>query len=285
MNRLLLCTLLGASACKPVDEAPPDLDALLHTAWQLYPDGEDTELAAAMADVVRLANLDELQDQAVDGRQSPLGAEELDLVDLFAPPDDDGSWSRPDPALAAPIFLFNLFDCTRQQLEPVLYALDQNAQYEAYDSYSRTYTSELTDFAQGSSSFISWEAESQASNLATGSYSQLLLGGLRRVPPPALEDDDPVGSLITDDAVLARTWIPFPAHTDRDAIRFEQDYQIEAYIPVTEGRMLHLYGVWRQLDLGGLGTLEGDGVARIVLNNLVDWDDTTEALCAAVDGP
>jgi hypothetical protein len=280
-SSLVIWTLLAG--CKPVREAPEDLDGVLRDTWSLYVDGDDDDLGVvALALAELLADQAEaLQEQATDGTQSRLTDEDLRHVALFAPPDDDGTWSLPDPALARPIYLATVFNCTREQLEPVLYALDQNAQYEAYDAYERTHTSSLADFRSGSSPTITWEAEATASNAATGAYTELLLGGLRRVPMPPLEADHPLADVLTDPSfVLARTWIPFPASTERDNVSFDQDYQIEIYLPWGEDRMMHLYGIWRQLSLGALGDMESDGVARITLNNLADWDETTERLCA-----
>jgi hypothetical protein len=282
---LTLCAALAA--CKPVLEAPEDIDGVLHNAWDLYPEGSDVDLgivATALAELA-LPDIEALADKATDGTQSRLTVDQLAVVDLFAPPDDDGTWAPPDPALARPIYLLNVFDCTREQLEPVLYALDQDAQYDSYDAYERTHTSSLDDFRAGDP-FITWEATASASNMATGSYTELLLGGMRRVPMPEIDPEHALADVLIDGSfLLARTWIPFPADTERDGVSFDQDYQIELYLPWGDDRMLHLYGIWRQLAIAGIGDMESDGLARITLNNLADWDDTTERLCAEGAAP
>jgi hypothetical protein len=275
-----LSLVLALGACKPIQEAPENLDDALHALWDLYPEGADEDIAIVTDALPLLVDLEALEDKATDGTQSRLVDEDLDRVDLFAPDDDEGTWARPDAASARPLFLLNVFQCTRAQLEPLLYALDQQSQYGSYDDYSRTYTSDIDAFVGGAPT-ITWTADASASNIATGSYSQVLHGGLRRVPMRAFDADDAQAGLFDDSHfLLARTWIPFPADTERDNVSFDQDYQLEAYLPLTEGRMLHLYGVWRQMDLGGLGDMENDSVARITLNGLLDWDKTTEALCA-----
>jgi hypothetical protein len=270
------------SGCKAVQEAPQDIDAVLHDAWGLYVEGSDDDLAVVALGLATLDELDieALSQNAMDGTQRRLTPEQLSVVQLFAPEDDDGTWSTPDPATARPLYLLNVFDCTRPRLERVLSALDQNAQYDAYDAYERAYTSSIEDFEAGAST-ITWEAEATASNLATGSYNELLLGGLRRVPMPELDGEHPLADVLTDPSfLLARTWIPFPADTERDGVSFEQDYQLELYLPWGDTKMLHLYGMWRELAISGIGDMEGDGLARITLNNLASWDDTTEQLCS-----
>ncbi|HMV68031.1 MAG TPA: hypothetical protein PKA64_14385 [Myxococcota bacterium] len=258
--------VLLLAACRAVDEAPQDLDAVLHDAWWAYDGAGD--LGAAAEALIALADPDALLDEPVDGTQSRLTATELTRVDLRAPPDDDGTWRLPDPALARPIFLLNRFTCDLDQLERVLIHLDQDALFEAYDAYSRSYTSDDAAFRDGATDVLTWEAVASASYFGAGSYTETLDGGVRRF------------DLAAGRGLAGRTWIPFPAHNDGGAIQLRQDYQIEVYVPWGDGDVLHLYGVWRELDLGALGTMEKDTVARVTLNNLAAWDDKVEALCA-----
>ena len=70
------------------------------------------------------------------------------------------------------------------------------------------------------------------------------------------------------------------AETVGDDAHFEQDYQIEVYFERKNGEMFHLYAIWRQADFGGTFTTDNEGFQRLMLNNLADWDDSTEELCA-----
>ncbi|MCP4806063.1 MAG: hypothetical protein GY884_12040, partial [Proteobacteria bacterium] len=40
---------------------------------------------------------------------------------------------------------------------------------------------------------------------------------------------------------------------------------------------VHLYGIWRELDVGL--TTESDGLVNTTMNGMRDWDDQTEVLC------
>ena len=59
----------------------------------------------------------------------------------------------------------------------------------------------------------------------------------------------------------------------------DQDYQLEIYWPRGPGRVVHAYAMWRQADWGSGFTSDDEGVQRILLNNLIAWDDDTEKLC------
>lgn len=273
---------LLATACKPLEKAPPDLDTVLHTLWDETGDGSDEALATAAFDLATLSDAEALARQHEEGSQSRLTEAQLDEVDLYPPDDDDGSWTRPDPAMARPMYLYNAFDCERSVLERDLSAPHQDRLYPGnYDSYERRYTSDREAFLAGEADTVTWEVDLTASNIATGSYAERLIGGLRRVPladpPEATSADAP--RIDDTHALVARTWIPYPADFDNDNRSFTQDYQIEIYLPVPDGRMVHLYGIWREMDLGSLGDMEGDAIPQITLNNLLAWDRQTADNC------
>ena len=58
-----------------------------------------------------------------------------------------------------------------------------------------------------------------------------------------------------------------------------QDYQLELYWTLGRARV-HAYGMWRQADFGSGFDMEGESASGTLLNNLLDWDDDTAALCA-----
>jgi hypothetical protein len=261
---------LTLTACQPPEEAPPDLDALLRAFWAGYGEPDDEALSTAVDDLFAITDLDALLDGPAQGSQSRLTAADQALVPLGPPPDDAGAWSLPDIARARPLYVVTRFSCGLDRLQSVLADPDQDAIYDSYDAYSREFTSSDADYLQGASDTLTWEVTATASNIATGAYTELLLGGLRRVRRPS------------GDAILARTHIPYPAATERENVSFVQDYQIEAYVSVdpTDTEILHVYGIWREMDLGGLGDMESNGVAQITLDNMASWDDKTEAACA-----
>ena len=59
----------------------------------------------------------------------------------------------------------------------------------------------------------------------------------------------------------------------------DQDYQLEAYW-TSGGRVVHAYGMWRKASFGTGFDMESESSQRILLNNLLDWDEDTAALCA-----
>ncbi len=246
--------LLALLASCTVDPAPEDLDGLVHWLWDHHADEEDPGFEEALDNLFEA--LDPL-DEAITG----------DLTDLSGEQTED--YSEQDPALARGLMLARPFACTLEILAPILYALDQDTQYpDAYTAYDRRYSSDLSMFTSGEANRITWEVTASAELMAVA-YTEDLVGGLRRVPE---EQGGP--------ALVAWTWIPEPAVFEDDSRSWSQDYQVEAWIEPQPGTLWHLYGFWRQLDLGGLD-MDNDGVASTTLDGMADWDDQTEALCAA----
>lgn len=207
------------------------------------------------------------------GGQRPFTSAHQEVVELFPPPDDDGSWSRPDPAAATPAFLVNRYRCDLDHLARILVHLDQDALYDSYDAYARRYTTDFGAWERRERDDLAWEVDLTASGFGLGSYDERLLGGVRRLPIP----DDVDGDFPVRELLLARTWIPYPARGAQ--IDFRQDYQLEVYVPWGDGDILHLYGLWRELTTD-FGSFSDGLVQTITLNNLAGWDDTTERLCA-----
>ena len=245
----MLLTLLFSCS---VDPAPEDLDGLVHWLWDHHADEDDPGFEEALANLHTA--LDPLE-QSLTGDLTDLSAEQTD------------GYSEEDPALARGLMLANPFSCTLTDLAPILYALDQDTQYpDAYTDYDRRYTSDLDAFTSGEVDRITWEVTASAEMMAVA-YSEDLIGGLREIP----ED-------LGGPALVAWTWIPEPAVFEDDSRSWSQDYQVEAWIEPVPGELWHVYGFWRQLELGGLD-MDNDGVASTTLDGMADWDDQTEALC------
>lgn len=273
--------LLALAACKPVEEAPADIAELLSRLWLAWPEGSDEELGNLALSLADLADEDALLDGHIDGEHTRFGAEHLEMVTLGPPPDDDGSWTPPDPAAARALFILNRYTCELDQLERILYHLEQGELYNSYDTYERSYLGDIDAYKARRETRIGWEGLATASYPIVGSYEQALVGNMRRAPlpseqPPGREGDLPAWT--PGDFLTTRTWLPFPASFNQDGRSYEQDYQLEMYIP-WDGDIIHLYGVWRQVDFGPLGDIEGTAVSRTLLNGLVGWDRDTEKLC------
>ncbi|MCB9663293.1 MAG: hypothetical protein H6732_04210 [Alphaproteobacteria bacterium] len=277
---------MGAGACRPVEQEGdtqvtldrPDSNSDLLEAWWLEYESTDLErmasLAQAMAEVL---DVEALKDRGAwpDGEQRRFGAAHLDVVDLYAPPDDDGSWKRPDPAKARPVFIATRYRCALDQLARILVHRDQDALYDdAYVTYARTWKGDGDAFLRGEIDDLAWTFDMVATYPGAGEFNEFAEGQIRRLPLPEGKSPGWIG----DSYLASRVWLPFPAARENDGIDFAQDYQLEIYVPWEGGDIVHLYGMWRELDTP-FGDFEGDLVSRLTVNNLKSWDDQTQALC------
>ena len=234
---------LAPLACAP-EPAPDDLDGLLHLFWSEFETADGERLAEAAAN---------LPLEATDGETTRLTADEIDHVET----------ADVDPAEARGWFVLYRYPCTLDRLEPILYELDQAGQYPdaGYTSYTRTYTTELDDFTSGASERVDWDVVIEGAYFNTD-YTEHLLGGLRR----------------SGEVLMARTWIPEPVDFEEGSSwTWPQDYQIEVWIE-DGADVVHLYGIWRQMDIGL--TTENDGLVNTTMDGMRDWDDATADLCS-----
>lgn len=270
------------SGCRKIEQAPATLSDVLLGLWSGWDDASANDYGQLALDMANVLDEDAIAAQWEKGTQAPMTAAAQAAADLHAPPDDDGTWALPDPAEATPMYLAKRFACAPDALADILVALNQDELYPGnYDEYDRSYLDSIDDFQSGASDRVSWSVDLTKTVFGYPQYFETLQGGLRRVPVPTGLDSPPGWS--GEDMLVARTWIPYPAHVvdpdKADAFRFDQDYQIEAYLPWANGEVVHLYGLWRQLD-GSLGTLENVTIQQFMLNALSDWDKDTARLCA-----
>lgn len=254
----------GAVGCANVDPAPEDLDGLIHFFWNSYQEGEDAQIREAVSNLHATTRADELE-EARDGSFSDLAASEVAVVGLEG---------KVDPSAARGMFLVNVIACPLESVERIVYALEQDQLYEdVYDRYERRYTSDLDAYVSRDRRSLTWEVDIAASVLGT-SYEEHLKGGIRWVP--AGEPGSQFGPIL-----VARTWMPEPARFESDSKSFDQDYQIEVYYERAPGEVVHLYGMWRQMDMGTILNLtqDNDQLVATILGNLADWDEQTGKLC------
>ncbi len=249
---LFFCLL----ACKPVEPAPDDLETLFHWMWAGFEDEEDARLREGGV------NLEALVSEALTGSLEDLTPDEQSVVELDAPA---------DPAEATGIFLAGELLCDMATLESIVIDLDQLALYpDAYDTYERTYLDDADAYLDRAAPMLGWETNYTTTPPIGAPYSERLYGGVRWVPA-----GDEGGALL-----LARVWMPEPAVFESGSARFEQDYQIEAYVERSDGVLVHAYAIWREFDLGAGLDMENEGVQRLTLDSLGDWDRATEQRCA-----
>jgi hypothetical protein len=255
---LVVLLMLG---CK-VEPAPEDVDALIRYLFDLSDDGDDAQLAEAVRNLDSAIGGSGFQ-EAVRGEVSPLGSDAATRAGVSGDPNDAGG-----------LYLLNPLACTLDALLPVLTNSEQDVLYDGvYDQYERTYTSDLDAFIDGGSPTLSWDVAYSASALST-SYDALLDERLRLVPGLG-EDDSPFGAFF-----LSRRLMTAPAVMTNGDGYFDQDYKVELYYERAPGEMVHLHGMWRELEVLGL-TMEDGGMQTLLLNGMEDWDEETLAWCAA----
>lgn len=264
MRRIVVIAVsIGAVGCRKIEEAPKQLDALLHYLWVAFEENDPDVLAEGVRNLDRAIDAASLEDPE-DGTVTSLSKEEAALV---------GVTDR-DPRDAAGVYLNNRFACGRADLEAILTHPDQALIYEGvYDAYARDFEGDRQQFLDGATDELDWTLEYTASILGA-TYVANSTARLVRLPDagPQVTPWGPV--------IFARTYMPHPAAFETDNKSMEQDYQLEVYWERDPGEIVHAYGLWRQADFGSGFTSDDTAVQRIVLNNLADWDTTTEETCA-----
>ncbi len=239
-------------SCKGVDPAPEDIDGLLHWLWASFDAAPDEEIVDGLANVITAVG--PLEDVA-DGSVSSLDDAEAAIVGRTGVATD----------LAVGVFLQGPIACQLEAFEDVVEFKEQDELYDVYNSYERTYESNLAQWQNGKETTLDWAVEFSATVLSI-SYDAHLRGGLRRISE---ESGGP--------ALLARTWMHEPADFNGNQT-WTQDYQIEIFWPQPGGDLGHLYGLWRDVDYGTL-SMQDEDLQRLMLNGLADWDKDTTKLC------
>jgi hypothetical protein len=254
----LLVTLIG---CRPVPEAPEDVDGLMHHFWQKVGEGEDGDIAQGVVNLHAAVDGDSVED-AVDGQVTNLDADEIALVGSTA-----------DPSEAPGIYMVDPIACDLETVDDIVIALHQGELYDTFDDYVRTYTSDEQAYSSREVATLTWDVEYSVTVPLAGSYTAKLNSGARWVAELP-EDLSPFGPLLITWSTLAE-----PAEVDTEDGVFDQDYRVEVYYEPEAGRVLHAEAIWRHMEIGVM-SFESEDIQRLVLNGLADWDDETEAICA-----
>ncbi len=258
---LTLPALLGA--CRDVEPAPVDLDGLLHHFWQNARHGDEESLAQGAINLHSAALAGSLEDP-LDGLLSSLDEQETDLAGLAR---------EVNPSQAVGLFMVNPLACRLESVEAIAIFLEQGKLYDTFESYSRSYTSDLQAYQQRSADRLTWEVSYEVDIPLAGIYQAQLAGGARWVP--ALSDDlSPYGPLLVTWSVLTE-----PAVFEDPENVFDQDWRVEIFYEPSAGRTIHAEGLWRHMEAGVVST-DSENIQRMILNGLADWDERTEELCA-----
>lgn len=263
-----LALVPGLGGCNVV-EAPPTVSRMLSDAWRAFDDEGDEPLVAAVEDALSLFDVEALG--RLDGGHDPLSRE--DVLDLtFTTPNGEPA-EAPDPSTARPLYLVDRLGCSLEAYERILVHPDQNELYGKYDDYSRTYDVDRELFTSGATDRISWSGEIVTTIPFMGSYVYRFRSESRRFQVP-----EGLG-LPAGPAFASRTWLPFPAEWDNESLSFDQDYQLELFVPLDEASLFHVYPVWRRMSTT-FGDMDTPIVASTTLVQMGLWDDQTTRLCA-----
>jgi hypothetical protein len=244
-------------ACKEPDVAPRDLDELTHDVWAHYALEDETSLVVDMQDLRTLTDESTLP---LDGTFSDLTADEVDLV---------GFTRNIDPAIALGMFTMGQVDCSPEDMEKILFATNQDELYVGnYTSYHRDYTSDFDAYTARDTHHLTWDTDYGVSMPLFGAYTTSVEAGMHFAPDG---DDGPY--------LFSRTIMPEAADGDPDTVVFDIDFQMESFYP-HDGGMVHLFAMWRHIDLGGGFGTDDDGSVNLILDGLHDFDDDTSSICS-----
>lgn len=251
--------LLMLFACKDVVEAPEDLEGLITFTWSAF-DGEVEALDEALTNleaVVGWSNLDEVQDGAV----GDLSAEDMALVGM----------EDKDIEAAGGVYMLNQFDCDLGHYEDILLYLQQDELFDIYNRYERTITGDEDAYRDGTATHLTWDVDYN-SNVLLEAYDTVLNEEIRRF---TTENHG--------DVLMVRRVMPEPCVFENEGTSyiFDQDYTVRTFWERAPGELVHLYGMWREVDVGGGLNADNEGIQRQLLDALKDLDDDALAHCAA----
>ncbi len=241
---------------------------MLTDAWRAFDDEGDESLQEVVRDAFQVLDVEALG--RVDGSQDPMTEE--DLEGLYFETLGGDALPAPDPTLTRPLYLADRLRCSLEAYERVLLYHDQNELYGKYEGYSRSFDGDPKTFANGTVDRFSWSGQLITFVPLSGTYVYDFETEARRFTLP--DDADVVGT----EGFIVRTWLPRPAVWDNEGLTFNQDYQLELYIPIAADELLHIYPVWREFVTAS-GDMSNDLVASLTLWQMGLWDDRTSELC------
>lgn len=272
-----ILALLGVAACHSTKPAPEDLDGLAHWYWQHFDgvspvdqtEGTDADAIAAQVNLdaalaIALGSIE--AGKTSSGSVTDLSDTEQAIV-VVDPPRD--------VALAAGIYIADVVGCSLDQIERITIDLDQDELYPgSYDSYERTYTSDVDAYLARDTPYLTWESNIDATVLGA-SYHEDVVGGARYV----FDDGSVEGG--RGDIFISRVTLTAPAEYEEGSGKsFDQDYQLDIYYPLSDSEVVHFYPLWRQYDYGTGLDQDSSAAQGVMMGGLFDYDDDNAALCA-----
>jgi hypothetical protein len=243
--------------CACVSAAPKNADQQAHALWASFA-ADDNTLRLALErwhDVAKGAEL--TADKS--GKLTDLSRSEVN--DLSIP-------ESLDPSDARGAYFFNVITgCTLDQIEAIETAANQAELFpNTYDAFERIYMSDQQAYLARQTRALQWRSRF-TDTVMDASYDTELKSLLRRI------------NFGDDHAIVSRTYQPRPATIRNDAdAEVTQDFQLDAYYPREDGKIMHVHLLWGHLRIGAIST-DDDIVLSVMLSNLKGWDDVRTKHC------
>lgn len=247
--------LLSLFACKDVVEAPTDLDSLIKFTWSAF-DGSAEELGVAVTNLQDAADWQGLT-EVQDGTVTDLSVDDLALVGL----------EDKDIAAAGGVYMLNSFACDFEQLQEILLYDHQEELFDIYNRYERTFVGDEGAYRSGTAESVDWTVDYNA-NVLLEPYDTFLNEGIRRVTTETWGD-----------IIQVRRAMPEPCVFEDSSYIFDQDYTVRTFWERSPGEIVHLYGMWREVSIGGDLNADNEGIQRQLLDALKELDDDAAQHC------
>jgi len=278
-SAVLPLVALCALGCRKLDPVPADADGAAAWLYEHQEDGTPEEIDLATGNLVDALDLDALE-EPFEGLLVPLDADAVAAVgreavealpeDEQADVDDDdldaGTYVR--LADQQGMITATVIPCDVEATAAVFVRVDQDVIHGGYDAYDRTWQTDGDAYLDGSADDLSWRTEYTVSVLGS-TYDATILGQIRRVEP---EEADAV--------VVARAVLPEPGTFSRGGQYFRQDYHLDLFLPHGDGETLHVFAVWRDMNIGGIHSSNAAYISTVSAR-FVDSDEEIGALCSA----
>lgn len=269
-----LISLLALAACKKAEPAPEDAEAAAKWLYEHYDDGESAAIGAAITVLHDDLDVGAMTD-ALQTTMTPLSADAVAAVGR-----DAGDVDADDPRVASGelvrledqqgLLIGSVIGCTLEDVEALLAAADQDEIHGGYDAYARDREGSGDAYFARETDRLEWTTDYTITPIPGSTYHATIHGGLRFVADP---------EFAYGDIVLGRASLPDPGVFESGSGYFRQDYQLDMLWERAPGETVHLFGLWRDLEVAGFHSSDA-GFISLVSDRSVEADEEIAELCA-----
>ncbi len=258
VTALVVTSAVVSSGCRRLDPIPEDADGA--AAWLYrYQDADAPQEIIDAIDVVVDAMAVPPDEGFVEGLLIPLDAETVEVVGQVAvgtlPEEEQGGVTDEDLDAGTYVVLADqqgmvvasIIPCSVQDVVEVFVRTDQDVIHGGYDEYERFYTSEADALDVGG--MLSWQTNYTVTVIGA-TYDATIEGQLRWI------DED-------NTYAVARAHLPEPGVFSSGGRYFRQDYQLDLFAPTDDGQTVHVFAVWRDMNLLGFHSSNAAYIATV----------------------